>query len=258
MIIRVAKRDSYTVMSNHALRNAALSFKARGILATLLSMPDDWQVYVQDLENRATDGRTAISSGIKELENEGYIRREQMRDEKGNFAGYQYMVYEMPANEISVSRKPVNGKPDYGKSDYGKSDYGKPATTNYLLNKELNEPITELTKDTPAPKVAGGNEHKEMVIALEKLTGMDMKIKSNAGQIVRAAKELREAGYSFQNVNEFGKRWQSDWRYKQDNKPPSLIVIKKEIGIVRAAPETQTDKFRKIYKETKECTKTSN
>ena len=117
-----------------------------------------------------------------------------------------------------------------------------------------NNPVIKRLKDTPATKVAGGNGHKEMVSALEATTGMDMKIKSNAGRIVKVAKELREAGYSFQNVNQFGDLWQSDWRYKQNGTPPTLAVIKAEIGRTKngtTPKDNQVNKFREKYKEQK-------
>jgi hypothetical protein len=39
-IFRIEKTRDYTVMSNHHLRNAGLSFKAEGLLSLMLSLPD--------------------------------------------------------------------------------------------------------------------------------------------------------------------------------------------------------------------------
>ena len=41
-VFRVAKTNDYTVMSNHHLRNKALTLKAKGLLMLMLSLPEDW------------------------------------------------------------------------------------------------------------------------------------------------------------------------------------------------------------------------
>jgi hypothetical protein len=71
--------------------------------------------------------------------------------------------------------------------------------------------------------------HRLMVEALRQVTEMDMKIKTNAGRIVRASKQLREAGYTYEDIEEFGRKWKQDWRYQKDKKPPALTVIIAEI-----------------------------
>ena len=40
-VFRVEKTKGYTVMSNHHLRNHALSLKAKGLLSQMLSLPED-------------------------------------------------------------------------------------------------------------------------------------------------------------------------------------------------------------------------
>ena len=41
-VFRVEKNKGYTVMSNHHLRNKALSLKAKGLLSQMLSLPENW------------------------------------------------------------------------------------------------------------------------------------------------------------------------------------------------------------------------
>mgnify|MGYP000181696406 FL=1 len=41
-VFRVQKTQNYTIMSNHHLRNKALSLKAKGLLSLMLSLPEDW------------------------------------------------------------------------------------------------------------------------------------------------------------------------------------------------------------------------
>ena len=43
-VFRVEKNKNYTVMSNVHLRDGRLSLKAKGLLAMILSLPDDWNI----------------------------------------------------------------------------------------------------------------------------------------------------------------------------------------------------------------------
>ena len=91
------KTGNFTILDNTGLRDPNISWKAKGLLAYLLHLPDDWQVYLSDLQNRSTDGRDSTNSAIKELEKNGYIEKTKNRDEKsGRFTGYNYIIYEMP------------------------------------------------------------------------------------------------------------------------------------------------------------------
>ena len=48
-VFRVERTGDYTVMSNHHLKNRALSLKAKGLLSLILSLPDDWDYTLRGL-----------------------------------------------------------------------------------------------------------------------------------------------------------------------------------------------------------------
>ena len=48
-VFRVEKNRGYMVMSNHNLRNKALSLKAKGLLSQMLSLPEDWDFTLKGL-----------------------------------------------------------------------------------------------------------------------------------------------------------------------------------------------------------------
>ena len=54
-VFRIERTRDYTVMSNHHLRNANLSLKAKGLLSMMLSLPEDW--------NYTTRGRCVAGIG---------------------------------------------------------------------------------------------------------------------------------------------------------------------------------------------------
>jgi len=90
---------------------------------------------------------------------------------------------------------------------------------------ETNTKTTKDLKDYTPQREPRTDAHSLMVKALMETTKMDMKIKSNAGRIVRASKELREAGFTDEDVLQFGRDWKKDWRYRRDRKPPALTTL---------------------------------
>ena len=95
-ICRIMKENNYTRVSNHYLRDNSLSFKAKGLLTLMLSLPEDWDYTIAGLAQFTADGRVSIASTIRELEERGYIRRNQTRGENGSFAQNEYWIYEVP------------------------------------------------------------------------------------------------------------------------------------------------------------------
>lgn len=130
------------MIDKNGLNDENLSWKAKGLLAYLLSKPDDWQIYVKDLIKRSTDGRDSVVSGLKELEDNGYLSRQQIRGGNGKFGQMEYIVYEQPltVNGISVSGKTVNGKPASTNNDL----------TNDIKNYDDDD---EILTPTPIEKV---------------------------------------------------------------------------------------------------------
>ena len=90
-VFRVEKNSGYTVMSNHHLRNRALSLKAKGLLSQMLSLPEDWDYTLQGLARINRESIDAIRQAIRELEQAGYIQRSRERDEKGRLRGADYV-----------------------------------------------------------------------------------------------------------------------------------------------------------------------
>ena len=121
-IIRVQKdKDNpYVIVNKIFLNENRLSLKAKGLLAYLLSLPDDWKVYIKELEKHHKDGRESISTAINELIKHKYMHRIRIR-EKGKFKGYCYKVYERPVNIYDATEN--------GFSVNGKTENGKPVTT---------------------------------------------------------------------------------------------------------------------------------
>jgi hypothetical protein len=107
------KDNPYLMINKRCLDDAALSLKAKGMLTYLLSLPDDWQIYEDEIVKHHKDGKDSIKSAIKELIVAGYIVRERARDDLGRLRQYDYQVYEQPLNNADAHH---NGIPNVGKS----------------------------------------------------------------------------------------------------------------------------------------------
>lgn len=94
--IRIEKGNNFTVFENELLQNPNLSLKAKGLLAYMLSLPDDWDYSISGLATKCKEGKTSIRSAINELMAEGYVTRCLARNDKGMLDGYEYVVYERP------------------------------------------------------------------------------------------------------------------------------------------------------------------
>ena len=62
----------FTVIPNRVLRDELLSYRARGLLCYLLSMPPDWQVSSHRLTLEVGEGRDAVRAAIRELISNGH------------------------------------------------------------------------------------------------------------------------------------------------------------------------------------------
>ena len=105
-VFRIEKTNNYTVMANHHLKNKKLSLKAKGLLSMLLSLPDSWKHSIAGYASICKDGVDGVNAGIKELEENGYIIRKRLRNEKGHFAEVEYTILELPRVDIPILEKP--------------------------------------------------------------------------------------------------------------------------------------------------------
>jgi hypothetical protein len=106
-IIKIKKRTHpYTMIDSRALNDRRLSWKAKGIMAYLLSKPTDWQVRFTDVVAHAPDGPTSVRSGLNELRRYGYATLTAKVDINRKLAGSVWTIYEWPdaSPEMQVFR----------------------------------------------------------------------------------------------------------------------------------------------------------
>ena len=155
-VFRVEKNKGYTVMSNHHLRNHALSLKAKGLLSQMLSLPDDWDYTLQGLAQINKESIDAIREAVRELERAGYIKRSRERDERGCLRGTIYTIYEQPQTQPEPE-KPAQAVPALVQPTLEKPMLDSPALENPTQlntkrkNKERQNTDPSITDSIPFP-----------------------------------------------------------------------------------------------------------
>ena len=124
-IIRVEKKEQYSIIPNGVINDKRLSWEARGMLIYLLSKPNDWVVRLKDLINQSPCGRDKTKRILKELEQFGYLERKLSRQSDGKFY-WESIVREEPQpktetnteedgggepRDFTANEEPVDGKP---------------------------------------------------------------------------------------------------------------------------------------------------
>ncbi|MFT8414009.1 MAG: hypothetical protein ABF643_06890 [Oenococcus oeni] len=143
-------RDNYTIAGNTFIRDPNLSAKAKGILIYLLNLPKDWIFHQSELSDHFKDGYKGLVTGFKELENKGYIKRGQLRQDKGKFSYPDWSVSDKPMFLpiiTSHSRQTDNRQTDNRQTDnrqllstYSTNNLSIPSTNktnNNMLNSEF-------------------------------------------------------------------------------------------------------------------------
>ena len=163
-VFRIEKTRDYTVMSNHHLRNTALSLKAKGLLSLMLSLPDGWDYTTRGLARICKDGVDSICAGVRELEEHGYIVRERVRNPNGQLGAIEYTILEQPREpepkrEKPEQENPVQAEPVLDSPDLGKPGQENPAqlntkgSSNQVSKKDLSstEGSIPIRSNPPAP-----------------------------------------------------------------------------------------------------------
>lgn len=108
------KSSKYTTISNVFLRDKNLSVKAKGFLAVVMGLPEDWDFSIKGICSILKEGKSAVYNIIQELKEYGYCTTQENRNEKGLYLGVDYTFYEEPYADIPQQEypHPENQYPD--------------------------------------------------------------------------------------------------------------------------------------------------
>lgn len=129
-IFRVEHNKNYTVVNNTICTDKRLSWKAKGIWLYAFSRPDNWSFSQESLTMVSTDGIDSVRSGLKELEEAGYLVRSRVRGENGQLGDAEWVFYETPQTiqkslpklENPMLDNPIQEKPTLLSTDIPSTD----------------------------------------------------------------------------------------------------------------------------------------
>lgn len=142
--VKKPRKEKFTIIDNTCIKDCNLSWKAKGVHTFLMTLPENWKIFITELVQHSVDGKSSLYSAIKELEKHGYIKKSQGRKPDGSFSNIVYVIYEKPQQ---VSNEPLT---DFPNAD--NPDTEKPKTENQqLLNTNkliINKLTTKLTNSS--------------------------------------------------------------------------------------------------------------
>lgn len=149
-ILKKKKKNNYTSISNDFLQDNSISFEARGLAASLLSRPEDWEINVSALMSEGKIGRDKVNKIIQELIKAGYMYKSQSRT-SGKFSRNilfisdekDYLFEEViekertsPLTEKTATVKPVTGEPSTENPEQQTKEYTNTNITNTTTTKK--------------------------------------------------------------------------------------------------------------------------
>lgn len=112
--IKMVRKGGYTVLPNQILRDDSLTLQAKGLFCMMASFPEGWDFTIKGLATVAGCGREKISAALRNLEDSGYLLREQGHSETGQFSANLFVLYDekiAPLTGFPATGKPSTGKP---------------------------------------------------------------------------------------------------------------------------------------------------
>ena len=144
----------FTVVHNAFVRDENLGINARGLLITMLSMPEytrngePWNFSIRGLASMFPDGKQKVQTALNELERCGYLLRRQIIDSKGRFVDLEYVFSDeiMPEAIEAYKEKQKSKSNNNGSNNSGKND-------NFSASQD--------TENTNPKKQDTGNQYSE-------------------------------------------------------------------------------------------------
>ena len=258
MRIKKQYQKGFTTVDNLVLNDTKLSWKAKGLFVYLWSQSDEWDFYETEVVKHSTDKLGSLKSGLKELEHQGYLKRQILRDDKGKFKGNEWVLSDNPMFKNPISDNPMSEKPM-------SENHTLTNTNNNNINNNKNESNSakeNKDKKSSNKKNKYNLNYTEFIEWFNEETGREFQ--SNVSGTIKTFKKNIEArfkeGYTKQDLylvtKDKAKEWKDDKKQKQYLRPSTLfgsehfdeyLTLAKE----RYSPEPQKKKEESSAKEEK-------
>lgn len=156
-IIRAKHNKDFTQINNATLREKGLSLRARGLLAYMLSFPDEWDFSVNSLSENCGETRYAILTSIAELRREGFLRISQSHTSDGKFNEVTYFVFEKKSFAVSEKNEKNENAKNNISLQFEKPQFEKPQSE---IQTDKNNDIRKINKRISKERILSQKESK--------------------------------------------------------------------------------------------------
>lgn len=249
-MVRLIKKDNgnYTNTSNQLVRDASLTWKARGIFNYLWSQANEWQFYVSEVAQHSKDGENALQTGLQELEEHGYLKRINRHSKKGKFDGLDWILDDMGSlnrqaeNTVNGEMQEKTPKKAEKPSDVKTAGREKRQTENRRLRNNNNKyyQYKEITNKRKNGSVKAEPKaiHKEVIDYLNDKIGARYKASSDVSKRLIDAR-VKE-GYKLddfkQVIDNKVATWAQDQKMSKYLRPQTLFGTKFESYLNERTP----------------------
>jgi hypothetical protein len=197
-IIKPSKFDHFTIIPNAIFRHEGISQQATGLYCYLFSHKSDQDITINFITNHFKNGRDAVRSAIAELEQLGYLKREQLR-QNGKIIAYNYILKDAPLTEKPSTEKPSPENPiQSNTSIYSNKDittYTKRNTSTKSENVEkAYQHFVQLFPKRYRPKTPATIEKWKVCLdRIERIDGYDLR------KVYEVCRQLRQDQFWSEN-----------------------------------------------------------
>lgn len=207
-VLKKKHKNSFTVIDNGVF-GSNLSLKARGLLCTMLSLPDGWNFSEKGLQAiLPADGQCSVRSAVKELEEGGWLTRERLCDDKGKIVEWVWTFsdYQAQAQKPQEdSADPHRENPDLENPNLDSPSLGNPRqlNTKEAITKEESkkESNTEEPREAAEQKLRYG-EFANVLLTDSELARLKKDYPRDWSQRIERLSSYKEST---------GKRYRSDY-----------------------------------------------
>ena len=215
----------FTTIPNSIAQNDQLSWKARGIFLYLASKPSDWQFYEIEVARHSIDGRDALRTGLKELENNGYLKRYRKRNEKGQVVDSEWILSDVPMSDEPVLNEPMYENPTQVNPTIQNKDLTKKDNT-----KERNTKYSLAEPDNSSKNADNSKQVKAIVQFLNEKTGSHYR--ASSAKTKRLIHARLNEGFTVDDFEKVivkkCKDWKADTKMAKYLRPETLFGTKFE------------------------------
>ena len=253
MRIKKQYQKGFTTVDNVVLNDTSLSWKAKGLFVYLWSQADEWDFYESEVVKHSTDKIASLKSGLKELEQQRYLKRQRKRDDKGHLKENEWILSDNPMLENPMLDNPMLGNHTLTNTNNNNINNNKDESNSAKENKD---------KKSSNKKDKYNLNYTEFIEWFNEETGR--KFESDKSGTIKGFKKNIEArfkeGYTKQDLylvtKDKAKEWKDDKKQKQYLRPSTLfgsehfdeyLTLAKE----RYSPEPQNKKEKSSAKREK-------